>query len=438
MRQRLTHRRGNRARGLGALIRRAFRERQIYLRSEGDVRFVTLGPWKQAGALLLLLLSFFWLAYASFSMVLSGHFLARSDERGPRERLDYEDRLAELRDTVDRLNDRLLLDQSDYLEKVDEVRTDYEKLVERHRILTEFLLRGSAKGVPEAEPPTGSQDGLRGPTGDLAPIPNQPTKGSLNELTFQQKYAREFRTIYEAIQPLAELRQRFGEFEELQLALLDEAAQRSRSRARTARKLLAQIGLAKTRLDTIATADAAAVGGPFIAASLGSFGSEELSDRLEAAIQTFTDEERLHSQIDLLPLRMPITGTATVTSRFGLRRDPFRRVPALHSGVDLKAAYGSSVVATAPGTVVKAGWDGAYGRSVEIAHDNGISTVYAHMRKITVKFGQRVAKGDIVGLLGSTGRSTGPHLHYETRIGGRAIDPARFWKARNALQAISQ
>ncbi len=437
MGQRVSQRRGTKGHGPRAVLARAFRERQIYLRSEGDVRFITLGPWKQVGALFLLLLALFWFAYSSFNVVLSGQLFAGLD-RSHRAKLDQEDRLAEMRDAVDRLSDKLLLDQTSYLDKVDEVRADYEKLVERHRILTDLLRRGQVSDAPEADLPVEKSGGRRDLLDDAAPAANRPSKGSLNELTFRQKYAQDFRTHLEAVQPLVDMRRRFAEFEELQMALLQDAGEESRGRAKEIVKLLKGIGLPKKSLASLTVPNQASVGGPFIAASLADLGSEEMSDRLEATIQSFAVEERLRSRMVELPLVLPLTGRVSVTSRFGLRRDPFRRVPALHSGIDLRADYGASVVATAPGEVVKAGWDGAYGRSVEIAHDNGISTVYAHLRSIKVKRGQRVAIGDVVGLLGSTGRSTGPHLHYETRIGGRSVDPARFWKVRHALQTLSE
>ncbi len=139
-----------------------------------------------------------------------------------------------------------------------------------------------------------------------------------------------------------------------------------------------------------------------------------------------------------MPLYSPLAKVKRISSHFGLRRDPFRRRMAMHAGIDFKASYGAAIMATAAGVVKRAGWEGAYGRMVEIVHDNGISTRYAHMSAIKVRKGQRVKRGTIVGRLGNTGRSTGAHLHYETRIAGDAIDPVRFWKIRHAVQKISQ
>ena len=130
-------------------------------------------------------------------------------------------------------------------------------------------------------------------------------------------------------------------------------------------------------------------------------------------------------------------GHAT-SSTFGLRKDPFRKRPAMHAGIDFRGKTGSPVHATAPGKVIKAGWSGGYGKMVEVRHDGGVTSRYAHLSIISVRTGQKVKSGDRIGQVGSTGRSTGPHLHYETRVGGRAIDPVRFWKARDVFQEITR
>ena len=103
--------------------------------------------------------------------------------------------------------------------------------------------------------------------------------------------------------------------------------------------------------------------------------------------------------------------------------------PALHSGMDFRAPVGMPAKVTAPGKVIKAGWNGGYGRMVEVDHGNGFATRYGHLSEIVVNEGQKLAAGDIIGKVGSSGRSTGPHLHYEVRHNGDAIDPVRFLKA---------
>jgi murein DD-endopeptidase MepM/ murein hydrolase activator NlpD len=109
-----------------------------------------------------------------------------------------------------------------------------------------------------------------------------------------------------------------------------------------------------------------------------------------------------------------------------VRIDPFLGRPAMHTGIDFRGDIGEAIRVTAAGTVVSAGWSGGYGRMVEVDHGNGLSTRYGHLSEIDVKVGDRLKPGQSVGRLGSTGRSTGPHLHYETRIEGEAVDPSRF------------
>jgi murein DD-endopeptidase MepM/ murein hydrolase activator NlpD len=116
-----------------------------------------------------------------------------------------------------------------------------------------------------------------------------------------------------------------------------------------------------------------------------------------------------------------------------VRTDPFLGSPAMHTGLDLHGETGNPVRATADGTVVAAGWSGGYGRVVDIDHHNGLLTRYGHLSAIDVRVGQSVKSGQIVGKVGSTGRSTGPHLHYETRLKGEAVDPQRFLRAGEKL-----
>jgi murein DD-endopeptidase MepM/ murein hydrolase activator NlpD len=108
----------------------------------------------------------------------------------------------------------------------------------------------------------------------------------------------------------------------------------------------------------------------------------------------------------------------------------------MHTGIDFRAPTGQPARATAGGKVVSAGYEGGYGNLVEIDHGGGITTRFAHLSKIGVKKGQAIAKGDVVGNTGNTGRSTGPHLHYEIRVNGRAIDPMTFIRAGEKLTPL--
>lgn len=173
-----------------------------------------------------------------------------------------------------------------------------------------------------------------------------------------------------------------------------------------------------------------AVGGPFVAVK----GADGLFERdLAAAQSAVATLDGLRRALPTTPLRKPLSGDLQLTSTFGYRTDPFFGRPALHSGVDLREEYGASVRATAAGVVAAAGPNGGYGNMVEVDHGGGLSTRYAHLSAISVAPGQQLAPGAIVGKVGSTGRSTGPHLHYEVRMDGEAVDPARFLKAASAL-----
>jgi murein DD-endopeptidase MepM/ murein hydrolase activator NlpD len=103
----------------------------------------------------------------------------------------------------------------------------------------------------------------------------------------------------------------------------------------------------------------------------------------------------------------------------------------MHQGVDFAASVGTPLYATADGVVIHAGWGAGYGRLVKIQHEFGIETRYAHMSKMRVKVGQRVSRGDRIGDMGASGRVTGVHLHYEVRVGGKAVNPMIYIKAAN-------
>lgn len=136
--------------------------------------------------------------------------------------------------------------------------------------------------------------------------------------------------------------------------------------------------------------------------------------------------------LDHLPLAPPLT-PLRVASGFGPRPSPFTGLPSRHEGVDLLAPPGTPVRAAAAGRVGFAGRDGPFGLAVELDHGNGLVTRYAHLARILVRPGAAVGAGQTVGLLGNTGRSTGPHLHYEVRLAGRAVDPMPLLEAGRLL-----
>jgi murein DD-endopeptidase MepM/ murein hydrolase activator NlpD len=172
------------------------------------------------------------------------------------------------------------------------------------------------------------------------------------------------------------------------------------------------------------------VGGPFEAAGNATF---------KALFNSWKKLDELQGDVIAIPSDKPVKTEVTFTSGFGVRSDPFHRGAAMHPGIDLAAAYGTPVYATADGTVVRAGWNsGGYGNLVELDHGRGITTRYGHMSAILVHAGDRVTRGQEIGRIGSTGRSTGNHLHYEVRIDGRPVNPIPFMKSTDYVIAMQK
>lgn len=203
---------------------------------------------------------------------------------------------------------------------------------------------------------------------------------------------------------------------------------RSRQESRRLRGMMAAVGFDPDKSGRPAAAGG--VGGPlvpYVATRVGL--GAPLEGEVDLLRQSVAELDGLRRLSAALPLAKPTSGEIEVTSGFGYRADPFTRTPALHTGVDLRAEYGTPVRATGAGRVVTAEQVGGYGFMVEIDHGNHIATRYGHLSAIEVVPGQTVAVGALVGRAGSTGRSTGSHLHYETRIDGEPVDPRRFLAA---------
>ena len=174
-------------------------------------------------------------------------------------------------------------------------------------------------------------------------------------------------------------------------------------------------------------------GGPLTPLSFSTRGGEASADALRA--------NKLLNQMDRLnlyriaaqkaPFANPVKAAFRFTSKFGPRRDPKTSGRRMHKGVDFAAPNGTPLYATADGVVIHASWSSGYGRLVKIQHEFGIETRYAHMSKLRAKVGQRVSRGDRIGDMGASGRVTGVHLHYEVRVGGKAVNPMIYIKAAN-------
>jgi murein DD-endopeptidase MepM/ murein hydrolase activator NlpD len=207
--------------------------------------------------------------------------------------------------------------------------------------------------------------------------------------------------------------------------VLDELGERAGGSVEEAEKLIGMTGIKVADILKYVEPSTANQGGPFVPVS----GPGQLAQGLSSSvIGVNTKLERwsaLRQVLGGMPLAAPLD-FYHLTSKYGLRRDPYTKKPAMHYGVDLAGWRNAPVYATSPGKVVFAGRKGRFGKMIEIDHGFGLRTRYAHLLKISVKQGQEVSYRQKIGSLGSTGRSTGPHVHYEVRFEGKPLNPRKF------------
>lgn len=175
-------------------------------------------------------------------------------------------------------------------------------------------------------------------------------------------------------------------------------------------------------------------GGPLTPLSFSSRGDDTITPDTQRANRILNQMDQLNIYriaAEKAPFATPVKSGFRFTSGFGVRRDPKTGGRRMHEGVDFAGPVGTPLYATADGTVIHAGWQSGYGRLVKIRHEFGIETRFAHLSKINVSVGQRVSRGDRIGDMGASGRVTGPHLHYEVRVGGQAVNPMIYIKAAN-------
>jgi murein DD-endopeptidase MepM/ murein hydrolase activator NlpD len=209
--------------------------------------------------------------------------------------------------------------------------------------------------------------------------------------------------------------------EQNQLAKLNEIRERIDVRARRMQSMLNDLGI---KVGRASSEDA--TGGPFIPLRPPQSDANAFETQLYRINVGRAQIDRDRQTLLAVPVRKPLIGEIVMTSPFGIRMHPLLRRLAIHTGLDLRGDLGEPVRATATGKVTIAGRQGGYGNMVEISHGNGLVTRFGHLSEISVKVGQVVRIGEMVGRIGSTGRSTGPHLHYEVRVAGYAVDPRPY------------
>ncbi|MDZ4094998.1 MAG: M23 family metallopeptidase [Paracoccaceae bacterium] len=196
-------------------------------------------------------------------------------------------------------------------------------------------------------------------------------------------------------------------------------------------KMFRQAGLSPDDLLSQVRRGYSGQGGPLSPFSISTKGTALAPDEIRAnAILGGLDRMNLYRIAAIKsPFAMPVKAAFRFTSGFGYRRDPKGAGTRMHAGTDFAGAYGTPIYSTADGVVIEAGWKSGYGRAVMVRHAFGIETLYAHLSQIRVDIGQKVSRGDRIGDMGNSGRSTGTHLHYEVRIGNTPVNPMTFIKA---------
>ncbi|RJF76244.1 M23 family metallopeptidase [Rhodopseudomonas palustris] len=383
---------------------------------------VALGVWSAATA-----------TYFAFRDDVLTRLIARQAEM----QYAYEDRIAELRAKVDRTTSRQLLDQEQFDQKLDQIMRRQSMLESRANALNslpDVAVTGSIKSGRGASAEAAPSGPLKpSPINDtvifVAPPDREARLESRTPATMPALPNTQYAKAQGVGTALSKLDQSLDQVERRQIALLGSVEESFDSRARRMRGVLTDLGLDARGIEAAAPRGAGGIGGPFVPVKAPSSNASAFDRQLYRINISRAQLDKLNRALTLVPYRKPVLGEVEFSSGFGVRTDPFLGRPAMHSGLDFRASTGDPVRATAIGKVVNAGWQGGYGQMVEIDHGNGLSTRYGHLSKIIAKVGQSIQIGQVIGEVGSTGRSTGPHLHYETRIDGEAVDPQKFLRA---------
>jgi murein DD-endopeptidase MepM/ murein hydrolase activator NlpD len=396
-------------------------------------RQVRLGPvafWVVVGTLVIMA---GWTLLTGTYFAFHDDVLKRLIARQAEMQYGYEDRIAELRSQLDRITSRQLLDQEQFEQKLDAIARKQATLESRASALSTLpdmtptgSIRQPARGTTD---PTRSAPVKPSPINDTiifrAPPDREARLESRQTQGMNARAAARTRGGVEGM--LSRMQEALDRVEHKQASTLNALEDSFDSRTRRIRGVLADLGV-----DPGKAPPPPATGGPFVPATAPKEAFERQLYRINLAR---AHVDRLNRTLTTLPVRKPVDGEIDFSSGFGMRVDPFLKSPAMHTGLDMRGETGDPVRATANGTITYASTNGGYGKMVEIDHGNDLTTRYAHLSTIEVRMGQSVRIGQIIGRIGSTGRSTGPHLHYETRVDGDPVDPQKYLRAGIRLGA---
>ena len=387
-------------------ILRHFPERQIYLRSGGEVNYYVLTTKLQLIVVSILSSMALLCIWTMLNLLIGNNPLRTSGQEIQHQKANYERMVADLKAKEE--NTQLMLAEQ---------RTNFEtmarQLEQKHQTLSQIMgTQPSAVAVSSG-----------------APTIEYATNRVLMAPIARDTTPRESRRDVIKTASLAtglDFDNSLNTMGATQDAFLIAAERETQDKIERNRALIQSTNI---DIETILEAAPQGKGGPYIPLADGVTDQDGFVSRVAAIQARAVEVDALDNAIKALPLGHPVGAETYRTSSFGLRQDPFTKRPTMHHGLDFGGQRLTSIVATAEGVVSYVGRRGAYGRVVEIDHGHGFKTRYAHLHKTFVKRGQKVDKGFKVGGMGSTGRSTATHLHYEVHFQGRAYDPSKFLKA---------
>ena len=428
-------------------LERHFPEQRLFLKSDTETRFIRLRPGTQIIALVGGTLALAWTIVATALIMMDSIGAGSAREQSVRQQALYEQRLSALSSDRDlraeeaaRAQERFniaLTQVSDMQERLlasEDRRRELETGIEaiqdtlRETIKDRDLARADVERMTLALNAQSGGATELGRVGDtLATL--EFLTGALgeaaeerNEVLAEAEAAREEARLIADAKEAVEMRN------DAIFTKLEEALTVS---VEPLDKMFREAGMSPDDLIGAVREGYSGQGGPLTPISFSTSGGAPSAEELRAnAILTGLDRMNMYRIAAFkLPFAMPVKDSFRWTSGFGYRQDPKGYGTRMHEGTDMAGSYGTPIYATADGVVVHAGWDNGYGRLVKIKHDFGVETRYAHMSQIRVEVGQRVSRGDRIGDMGNSGRSTGTHLHYEVRLGGEAVNPMTFIKA---------
>lgn len=426
------------------------KDRRIIFAHGDSVQVLRIAPWIGALFVLFILAGAVGVIGSASYLFFRDELFTASIKRQHQIQVAYEDRISDLRRQIDRITSRQLLNQQAYETRVERLLTEHTQLYQQGARMGVLLDQAGQLGlVPRQAPPSPVVPPNQGAmvlgtestafaANSFAPIPDgELITGSIPQLPTHRGIRAIEQAVIDPAGILNSIEQVVDVRSHNQMVALAGLAVTADSQVTSITSELSGLGIRVTlpseSLSPTVSSSAVleGVGGPLLAPIAG---GNEFSIYVEDAARALDDLDAARDAISTVPIAAPAR-QGRLSSRFGNRRDPFTRRSAFHSGIDYAAPTGTPVYAPADGVVTAAGRAGGYGIRVEIDHPHGLSTRFAHLSRTLVSPGTQVRAGDQIGRIGSTGRSTGPHLHYEVRRGSRAIDPMPFVRVGQMLNA---